>query len=218
MLNNPAIMLRMVRLINWLGVLLPFRLLFFIIFQFVLIALSYTGSYFLYFGGLIPEHFFRIMIITLPIFWGVQGSFTYYYAIHRGLWRNPGCTDPKNILRAARAGLVVIVILGFFIRPDLGKIPPWIMVNDLLLLITLTGGCRLMRSRDRISAGGNQRPEPQFPRLSPLRYSHCGGYPADRCGNPPPSGEMASNPDRTNHPRGPAGPGMELGVRGKLRV
>jgi FlaA1/EpsC-like NDP-sugar epimerase len=144
MFNNPTAMGRNANSLTWLGKLLPWRLPFLIIFQFALIFMSYVGSYILYFGGFIPERFFRIMLLTLPMFLVVQGYFfTYHYHIHRGLWRYVGFTDLKNILRAALSSMIVLVILEFFIRPYLGKIPPSIIVIDLLLLITLTGGCRL---------------------------------------------------------------------------
>jgi FlaA1/EpsC-like NDP-sugar epimerase len=144
MLNNLAVPWKNLPIIARLGKLLPWRLPFLIIFQFALIVVSYLGSYILYFGGLIPKQFYRMMFLSLPMFLVVQGYFfTCHYHIHRGLWRYVGFTDLKNILRASLASMIVLVLLELFSQPYLGGIPPSIIVIDLLLLITLTGGCRL---------------------------------------------------------------------------
>jgi FlaA1/EpsC-like NDP-sugar epimerase len=133
------------RFMSRIGKLISFRIPFLIIFQFALIIASYIGSYVLYFNGDIPDLFYRTMLLSLPLLLVVQGYFfTIHYNIHRGLWRYVAFADLKNILRASLASMIVIVIIDIFTRPYIGEIPSSIIVIDLLLIITLTGGCRLM--------------------------------------------------------------------------
>ena len=125
--------------------LIPFRTSFLIIFQYALIIISYIASYVIYFDGAIPALFYHTMLLSLPLFLVVQGYFfTFHYNIHRGLWRYVAFADLKNILRASLASMLTIIIIGIFTRAYLGEIPSSIIFIDFLLIITLTGGCRLM--------------------------------------------------------------------------
>jgi len=105
------------RLTGWLSRSLPYRFPLLIIFQLGLLALSYIGSYYLRFEGLIPRAEYRTMIKTLPIVLSVQGLLFLYHNFFQGLWRYVSFPDLKNILRATSLSLVVLIILDFFLNP-----------------------------------------------------------------------------------------------------
>jgi FlaA1/EpsC-like NDP-sugar epimerase len=96
---------------------------------------------------------------TLPIFLLVQALFFQYHALFRGLWRYVAFADLQNILRATLMSMVVLLLIDFLVSPYIGVIPRSIFVLNGLLVITLTGGCRLVvrHLRERYLPEGERR-------------------------------------------------------------
>src|SRR4030042_821144 len=96
---------------------------------------------------------------TLPIFLLVQALFFQYHALFRGLWRYVAFADLQNILRATLISMLVLIPIDFLVSPYIGAIPRSIFVLNALLVITLTGGCRLIvrHLRERYLPEGERR-------------------------------------------------------------
>ena len=147
------------KLLNWLDRFLPYRLPFLVFFQIVLMAAAYLGSFYLRFEGLIPEQYYLAMWKTLPIFLLVQTLFFQYHDLFRGLWRYVAFADLQNILRATLMSMLALIIIEFLISPYTGTIPRSIFVLNSLLVVALTGGCRLIvrHLRERYIPQGERR-------------------------------------------------------------
>jgi len=146
-------------LVNRLERFLPYRLPFLVFFQILLMAAAYLSSFYLRFEGLIPREYYLVMWKTLPIFLLVQALFFQYHALFRGLWRYVAFADLQNILRATLMSMLVLILIDFLISPYIGAIPRSIFVLNGLLVITLTGGCRLVvrHLRERYLPEGERR-------------------------------------------------------------
>jgi FlaA1/EpsC-like NDP-sugar epimerase len=147
------------KLLDWLERFLPHRLPFLVLFQIVLMAAAYLSSFYLRFEGLIPREYYLVMWKTLPIFLLVQAVFFQYHDLFRGLWRYVAFSDLQNILRATLMSMLVLILIDFLISPYTGAIPRSIFVLNSLLVITYTGGCRLVvrHLRERYLPEGEHR-------------------------------------------------------------
>jgi FlaA1/EpsC-like NDP-sugar epimerase len=159
MIKEPASAWNHTKLLNRLERFLPYRLPFLVSFQIALMAAAYLSSFYLRFEGLIPREYYLVMWKTLPIFLLVQALFFQYHALFRGLWRYVAFADLQNILRATLMSMVVLLLIDFLVSPYIGVIPRSIFVLNGLLVITLTGGCRLVvrHLRERYLPEGERR-------------------------------------------------------------
>ncbi len=144
MIKELASVYKNARLLSLVERFLPYRLPFLIIFQMFLMILAYLSAYYLRFEGLIPRQYFLTMWKTLPIFLLVQGFFFQYHDLFRGLWRYVSFADLQNILRATLLSMLVLILIDFLTSPYIGAIPRSIFVLNALLVLTFTGGSRLI--------------------------------------------------------------------------
>jgi FlaA1/EpsC-like NDP-sugar epimerase len=143
-MKNPVNLFKNPQIRSYAEWLIHYRLAFLILFQILLLAMAYVGSYLLRFEDLIPQKYYTIMIRTLPLFVVVQGGVFYFLGLYRGLWRYVGFTDLRNIIRAALLSMVIVITVQIFIRPYTGVIPISIYILDTILVIILVGGARLI--------------------------------------------------------------------------
>lgn len=130
--------------LNLIDRFIPYRRPFIALFHLCLFALAYIFSFYLRFGGLIPEAFYQVMFKTLPVVIIIQGLFFNYHDLYQGLWRYVSFTDIQNIIRATLLSMITLLAINIFFAKYLGTIPRSIYVINCLLVLTLTCGCRFL--------------------------------------------------------------------------
>lgn len=104
------------------------------------IVIAYAGSFFLRFGGSIPRTEMGLMTNTIFLVMVVRFAMFAYFKVYAGLYRYASINDLLQILKAATAGSVLLVIPVYFFSIPL--FPRSVFVIEWLLLVFLAGGLR----------------------------------------------------------------------------
>lgn len=110
--------------------------------DFLIIVAAYYLSYFIRFESAIPPKYLTAFRGSLPVVVIIRFSMFLYFKLYSGYYRYASIADLIQILKAATAGSVIIVIPAFFLSA--GAIPRSIFVIDWLLIVVLLGGSRFM--------------------------------------------------------------------------
>ncbi|MFN2400321.1 MAG: polysaccharide biosynthesis protein [Gemmatimonadaceae bacterium] len=107
----------------------------------LVVAVSFTLAFMLRFEWLIPQAYFRTILVTLPLLLAFRMLAFGYFRLYRGWWRYVGMRDLVDLLRAVTiSSLVFAASLLFFSRGQ--GFPRSVLVIDALLTIAFIGGAR----------------------------------------------------------------------------
>jgi FlaA1/EpsC-like NDP-sugar epimerase len=113
-----------------------------VFFDLLMIPLSWYGAYWLRFNlGLIPEREILNAAYLLPFLIFVQMFSFWFFGLYRGIWRFASLPDFIRIIKAVFVGVLVSVIIIFFLPFN---IPRSIILIYAWLLVSLLSGARLM--------------------------------------------------------------------------
>ena len=122
----------------------PYRRTVIALFHLMLFVVAYVFSYFLRFEGSIPEDYYQIMIVTLPLVVIIQGFFFAYHDLYQGLWRYVSFADVQNIIRATLLSMITLLAINLGFSKYLGNIPRSVYVINCLLVLSFTCGSRFL--------------------------------------------------------------------------
>ncbi len=114
------------------------RRIFEIILDSFLIALSYYGAYFLYFGSLEASNTREIFLRTLPILIVVKLGAFLFAGVYRGMWRYTSITDFFTFGKGVALGSVLSVLAIFLIYRTENFSRSVLVMDALILLVALS--------------------------------------------------------------------------------
>jgi FlaA1/EpsC-like NDP-sugar epimerase len=117
------------------------RRILIILFQTVLLALTYYASFLLRFDFKLEEPYFSVFIQTLPLVLITKAIVFSFFRLFRGWWRYVGMSDLMDIIKAAFSSAVLLYGVLYVTRGFIGY-PRSIVAIDLALTVLLVGGMR----------------------------------------------------------------------------
>jgi len=105
---------------------------------------SYLLAYLLRFDFHIPDQYLQVAKISLPWIVGCRFAGFWYFGLFKGIWRYTSVTDLISIIKATISSSLVIVA-GVYLSHKFISFPRSVILLDLGILISLTGGIRILR-------------------------------------------------------------------------
>ena len=159
-----------------------------LIWDILLLSLSWVAAYWVRFDFSIPESFVSRMWGVLPFIVLTKIICLYYFNCYRGMWRFTSLADMINIIKAAVLGSVIIVV-GIALAFRFENFPRSIFLIDLCFSLIAIAGIRLVirlfyqhyvptrpilsLSLNGVSAGGRQ-PKRKKKKLLIIGAGNCG--------------------------------------------
>ncbi len=121
--------------------ILKYRKIIIVLWQLVLLALTYYLSFLLRFDFTLSNPYPAIVLKTLPLVLAVKLIVFYYFRLFRGWWRYVGMSDLIDIIKASVVSAVLLTGSVYLIHGFTGY-PRSIFIIDMLLTISVIGGSR----------------------------------------------------------------------------
>jgi FlaA1/EpsC-like NDP-sugar epimerase len=103
---------------------------------------SYILAFLLRFDGKLEPQYWELILKTLPVVLIVRLALSYYFRLHRRLWRYASTHDLVNIIKAQSLGSLVFIAASLMLFTQM--IPRSVLLVDWLLGIMILGGKRMM--------------------------------------------------------------------------
>src|SRR5437899_10664765 len=122
-------------------IVIKYRRFLIVQFRSLLIALANYLSYWIRFDGAIPDQEIALLITIMSCLIVIRGLTFVPFQLYKGLWRDTGIWDLRNVIAGALTSTVMFYVLVHWIF-GLRKYPLSVFVIDSLLLIFFMGGSR----------------------------------------------------------------------------
>lgn len=121
------------------------RILFFLIFDFILSAITLYSAYALRFNFDIPLEFLENFWFVFFTLFSLKLLFFVHYNIYLNIWRFFGLSELKNILKAHLFSYVLFFIIFLFLHPLYDPFPRSVIIIDLVLSLLFIGMLRISK-------------------------------------------------------------------------
>lgn len=118
-----------------------YRRFYIVIFQLILLALTYYASFSLRFDFKLAEPYYSVFVQTLPLVLVIKLIVFYFFRLFRGWWRYVGMSDLLDIVKASLLSAALFYLAVHAIRGMAGY-PRSVFILDMMLTVVVIGGMR----------------------------------------------------------------------------